>query len=225
MRRKKSISGDIELEVLKDAISKATSMTSLMRILGYPIKHVYNVYVKEQIAKSNFEFDFSHFTLVKQLMRRIKKVCPVCQKQFLITSKAPNGREEKTTCSHACSNIFFKKGRIYKTEQDIKNEKYSCVANYVKVCWRHHKKKCIICDEILIVEAHHYNEIHSDNRPENFAPLCPTHHRYWHSRYRYLIKDRVDEYVKNFTDNTSTVDDSLWEREVASSNLACLTRE
>lgn len=67
-----------------------------------------------------------------------------------------------------------------------------------KVCFAYHEKKCIICSESLIVEAHHYDGNKNNNNKNNFVPLCPTHHRYWHSNYRYLIKKQVDDYVKKF---------------------------
>jgi hypothetical protein len=37
-----------------------------------------------------------------------------------------------------------------------------------------------------------------NNNPENLIPLCPTHHMYWHSRYRQEVKPLIDEYIKNF---------------------------
>lgn len=46
------------------------------------------------------------------------------------------------------------------------------------------------------MEAHHYDGNKNNNAPENLVPLCPTHHRYWHSRFRYIIKKRIDEYIK-----------------------------
>lgn len=73
-------------------------------------------------------------------------------------------------------------------------------------------KKCIVCGEMRIVEAHHYNGVHKDNRPENFAPLCLTHHQYWHSAYRYLIQEQVDEYVKKFSSRSSADRTQRFER-------------
>ena len=55
-----------------------------------------------------------------------------------------------------------------------------------------------MCDEDKIVAVHHMNEDHSDNRPENLVPLCPTHHAYWHSKWRYLIEDKVRAYQEHF---------------------------
>ena len=33
--------------------------------------------------------------------------------------------------------------------------------------------------------------------------MCPTHHRYWHSNYRYLIEDKVKEFIENFNRSVS----------------------
>ena len=54
------------------------------------------------------------------------------------------------------------------------------------------------CGEDKIVEVHHYDGNRSNNKPINLVPLCPTHHRYWHSKYKYIVKDVVDIYVNNF---------------------------
>lgn len=42
------------------------------------------------------------------------------------------------------------------------------------------------------------NGQHEDNRPENLIVLCPTHHGYWHSKWRYLIEDKVTAYQEQF---------------------------
>ena len=68
---------------------------------------------------------------------------------------------------------------------------------YKSICWNHNEKKCIICDETLIVAVHHINEDHSDNRPDNLAPLCMNHHSYIHSNHKDLIIDKVREWHKN----------------------------
>lgn len=112
------------------------------------------------------------------------KVCPVCGTTFSCRRSEP-----KTTCSYACSNTHFRSGSnngSYKKDEDV---------GYRIVCFRHHVKKCVCCDETLMVEAHHYDGNHNNNKPDNFVPLCPTHHQYIHSRHSHLIQDVVDKYV------------------------------
>ena len=109
-----------------------------------------------------------------------KKICPVCSTEFVGKS---------TTCSYSCSNKHFRTG------EDNGNWKQD---TYQTTCWLYHGKKCLICEEEKIVTVHHVNEDHSDNRPENLVPLCPTHHQYVHSRYRNEVQPIIEEYVKNY---------------------------
>lgn len=104
--------------------------------------------------------------------------CPVC------------GGEKKAstvTCSYACSNTFFRRG-----------PRANATQNYRTIAFTHHDKECVVCRENKIVEVHHLNGNHDDNRPENLVPLCPTHHKYWHSKWRCLIEDKVKAYQEGF---------------------------
>lgn len=113
----------------------------------------------------------------------VTKTCPQCLIEFTKLK-----RDETKTCSHACSNMYFSHKRL----------RPDSAVSYRIVCFRHHKKECVVCKETVIVEAHHYDENHENNEPSNFVPLCPTHHRYWHSRHKHLIEDVVHDYVKQF---------------------------
>lgn len=108
------------------------------------------------------------------------KICPACSKPFFSSS---------TTCSHSCSNRYFRSGSNHPNWK---------ADNYKNMCWEHHGKKCLVCDEEKIVTVHHVNEDHNDNRPENVVPLCPTHHHYVHSRYRNEVQPIIDNYLTNF---------------------------
>jgi hypothetical protein len=101
-------------------------------------------------------------------------------------------KKDTVTCSYTCANRHFRKGIAY-----IASKKN---ATYRTICFRYHGKKCLICDETKIVAAHHVNENHDDNRPENLVPLCPTHHQYMHSRYKNLIETKILDYMKKFQD-------------------------
>ena len=101
-------------------------------------------------------------------------------------------KDEKTTCSHSCSNTYFRSGKnspTYKTDEEV---------GYRTLCFRYHKKECIICKEDKIVSVHHYDENHFNNDIYNLIPLCPTHHQYVHSRYKHLIQPQIDTYIKDF---------------------------
>ena len=131
---------------------------------------------------------------------RIIKSCPVCGIEFEVNKGAP---KEKTVCSRSCAVTYFKSGKNnpnYK-EDHLLNSTYG----YVTVCFRHHPHKCICCDEENIVAVHHYDGDKKNNLPENLVPLCPTHHQYWHSKFRYLIENAVNMYIKNFIQNKNKV--------------------
>lgn len=110
------------------------------------------------------------------------KLCLMCGSPIV------DYKNTKGTCSHRCSNTFFKKGR------DIAEH------NYRSTCFQHHKKECIICGEHRIVAVHHYDGDNKNNDLKNLVPLCPTHHQYYHSNYRYLICEEVEEYIKKFSE-------------------------
>lgn len=142
-----------------------------------------------EILISQYNIDISHFDRGNGKKRKyelITKKCPVCEKEFKVGKNQPR---EKQTCSYACSNTFFRSG---KNNANWKEESYRTT------CFLYHEKKCVICGEGKIVDVHHYDENNKNNSPENLIPLCPTHHTYWHSRFKDLVKDKIDDYVKTF---------------------------
>ena len=122
------------------------------------------------------------------------KLCPVCNTPIKDYKKS-------STCSKPCSQIYFKD----KFLNTSKNRDMSWVGenykgpSYSLICFKYHKHKCIICDEDLAVDVHHYDKNDKNNKKENLVPLCATHHRYMHNKnYIYIIKECVDEYVFKF---------------------------
>lgn len=108
---------------------------------------------------------------------KVIKECPVCK-----TMHSKGG----VTCSYSCSNTYFRSGN---------NNPNWRGNNYRNICFETHGKKCIVCGEEKILAVHHINEDHSDNRPENLVPLCPTHHQYVHSKYRDEIQPYIDKFL------------------------------
>jgi len=106
-----------------------------------------------------------------KLYNTITKICPVCKNKFITKS---GGTDATTTCGYSCSNTYFRKLRN-------KPEYYS---NYRTICFAYHKKECIICGDLNIVEVHNLAENHKNDSPYNLITLCPTHHQYWHSKYK-----------------------------------------
>jgi len=141
-----------------------------------------------------YNIDTSHFCRIKsRKYERIIKRCPICNEEF-VTKKGHS--REKTTCSHSCSNTYF---RSYKKNGRYKGE------NYRLICFHYHKKECIICNEKNIVAVHHYDKDTENNKPENLIPMCPTHHQYMHSAFKKLIIDKVEKYRNDFIKNISSV--------------------
>ena len=115
----------------------------------------------------------------------VKKECPVCNNEFIGKS---------VTCSRACADKHFRHARVggirYKTDDQLANNE-----RYRDLCFRHHEKKCVVCGEQNIVAVHHLNENHNDNSIDNLIPLCPTHHQYCHSNFKYLIINQIEDYI------------------------------
>lgn len=93
------------------------------------------------------------------------------------------------TCSHSCGNKLFKQNQ--KTDEECSKSSLS-----IRICFRHHKHKCIVCEEKNIVEVHHLDNNHNNNDEKNLIPLCSTHHRYVHSRFKELIIDKIKQYIR-----------------------------
>ena len=123
------------------------------------------------------------------------KLCPICGKPI-------KNYKKNQTCSTSCANTFFRSGKNnpnWKSVKDYTETNCKISEHGVrKICFSFHDKKCIICGENIIVEAHHYDGNNKNNHPANLVPLCPTHHRYWHSNHQHLIKKQVDVYLETF---------------------------
>ncbi len=123
--------------------------------------------------------------------RALKQIpCPVCGKLF-----APfhsHGRT-KTTCSHGCSNTYFRSGV---SNHKFKGGKYTA---YRAICFRAFPYKCAICEEANVVEVHHLDKNSLNNELWNLIPLCPTHHKYMHrKKLQPLIADKLTEWFSKY---------------------------
>lgn len=132
-----------------------------------------------------YNIDISHFTphgLSEKYKAKISvRVCPICGTHF-----QARDFEKKVTCSKACSNKYFPR------REEISNY-------YTKLCFRHHKKECVVCKESRIVSVHHYDGNHDNDTIENLIPLCPTCHLCLHSKaYKEQIRPIVDVYRNEF---------------------------
>lgn len=148
---------------------------------GRDIKKAKSIIIDENLNISHFDRGSSK----KIKYPIIEKECPVCKTIF----KTQIDRKEKMTCSYSCSNTFFRSGENHPNWKE---------KSYRVICFSRHKKECVVCGENKIVEVHHLDENRNNNNVDNLIPLCPTHHQYWHSRYRKEIESIVLDYHKNF---------------------------
>ena len=156
--------------------------------LGYNLNYItHKGSINKIICRIRVKYDIKHkFRRKDKKYDIIEKMCPICETVF--TTK--NNKDEKTTCSYSCSNVYFRSG--------VNNTYATKGNNYRTLCFMYHKKECIICKENKIVEVHHYDENNDNNSIDNLIPLCSTHHKYWHSKYRSLILESVKNYRDNF---------------------------
>lgn len=140
-------------------------------------------YCSKEFTKGNITRHLNACIKNPLVIKAKEKVCPVCDSLFYT---------ESVTCSHSCANTYFRSG--------INNPNHNPdgINAYIAICFSFHKKECVICSENNIVEVHHYDENHNNNSPENLIPLCPTHHQYYHSKYRYLVEPSIIDYRKDF---------------------------
>ena len=177
---------NISKEYFLDAASKSTSYRDLEKSLGLPLNGTSIRWIKNKIQE--YDFDIKIFEVNKLFKYKIKKECQNCGKEFWQNK----GERSRSCCSYSCANSYFRSG------VNNPNFKTNGVKSYITLCFSYHPKKCIICGEENIVSVHHWDNNHSNNAIENLIPLCPTHHQYMHSRYKYLIQDAVDDYRNTF---------------------------
>lgn len=181
---------EINKQLFIEAVTSCHSKGAIIRKLGWSNNGRIMREIDGKIKKWNL--DTSHFKTAGEINRKypiITKVCPICGNSFATSKGAP---DEKTTCSHSCANTHFRCGDNNGNWKE---------RTYRTTCFKYHEKKCIVCGEKIIVEVHHFDNDHENNSPENLIPLCPTHHQYWHSRYRYIVENKVIKYRNNFIKN------------------------
>lgn len=175
---------------IREIVYSSYSKAECIRKLGFT-NFGGHIYKKLDKIILDLKIDTSHFCSKSKIYEKIVKICPVCDLEFT-TSKG--SKKEKYTCSQKCGSSV----------EGVKRSKRN-VKSYRAICFKYHEKKCCICDESNIVEVHHLNENKYDDNVYNLVPLCPTHHNYWHSRYKSLIENDVLKYVEKFKENNKDI--------------------
>ena len=170
----------IDMEVTSELVATCHSFAELSRKLRRSPHNRLTHQLREKLIEQNIPFD--HFTKNGVVACPLtSKKCPICGNSFEVKSGQNDGQ---TTCSYSCSNVFFARKRY-------KPENYK---NHRTICFAYHDKICVVCGEDKIVAVHHMDGNDKNNDPVNLVPLCPTHHQYWHSRYRSIVKGKIDDY-------------------------------
>jgi len=172
---------------LKEIVKESHSCSEVARKIGY--KYTNGMIIKKvRNLIKNENCDYSHFIKngKQKVYERIERRCLVCNKKFTVKKDHPRA---KRTCSRSCSNVYFRSGT---DNGNWKDEVYRTT------CFLYHKKECVCCDEKNVIDVHHLDGDNTNSKPENLIPLCPTHHRYWHSKYRNMVKQQILNYIENW---------------------------
>lgn len=178
----------MELKFEKDefeaVVKQSKSIRDICRKYNKPINGYYGKLFSKWIKI--FGCDTSHF-----LMKSVFAKCQHCGNEYEIIR---SHKKKRKFCSLKCANQKIRGCALPKNVENLYG-----TGKHRRICFRFHKKECVVCGETIAVTVHHYNEDHSDDRPENLVPLCANHHIYLHSTVgRSLVKDVVDRYVKTF---------------------------
>lgn len=181
----------ISEEEFRDAVAKCFTLSSACtKLWGTRNGSSYKAY---KILINLFPCDTSHFDrgMVNRKHPIVEKKCPNCGIDFMTQD---SGKKARVFCSQLCSNIAH--GIEYRGKNHPNWNGGG--SYYTDICFRSHKKECIICGEQNVVDVHHFDRNRKNNNIENLVPLCPTHHRYMHRKCRVLIIDAVVEYIEKF---------------------------
>lgn len=171
------------------SITDCFNKSDIARKLNLPLNGTGLRLVAKYITLHNLSTEHFDKNYKNRKYRIISKICPICSKIFTTKHNDP---KSKVTCSHSCSNTYFRSGKANGNWKDD---------SYRSTCFLYHKKECIICGENKIVSVHHMDENKNNNSPENLIPLCPTHHQYFHSSYRNEVEPKILSYINSYMCN------------------------
>lgn len=115
--------------------------------------------------------------------------CATCGIAFLIYEREYLFDDTKPRhCSRSCANSKGGTAKRDKLEEQGK-------LTYRTIAAIHHDIICVVCGESNIVAIHHLDCNHENNDPKNLIPLCPTHHQYYHSKYKDQVEEKINEYL------------------------------
>lgn len=182
-----------------ELIKVCFSFSDFCKKINLPTNGVGIKKAKKIIIENNL--DIKHFDngRKKQIKHeKVKKICPVCQKEFETRNSGP---KQKKTCSISCSNTFFRSGSKNGNFKDIaeyKKRTRNFALKYREICFENHIHACVVCGENKLLDVHHFDGNKFNNSPENLIPICATHHNYLHSIYKDEVIDKVVDFRNDF---------------------------
>jgi DNA-directed RNA polymerase subunit F len=183
---------------LKDVVISCVSFGEVCRKLHIPSNGAYFSALRESINKLGLSID--HFVKYKspQIRQRIKKICPVCKKEFTIILYNDKKRH-KRVCSKSCSNTYFRSGNNHPNWKEP-DQRASKAGLYRGICFSIHSKQCILCKWDISVDVHHIDENEDNNTKDNLVPLCPNHHRMIHmKKHKKTIQEKIKKAIDLMT--------------------------
>lgn len=190
---------NINTNDFKKLLSESVSYSDVARKLNLHVNGKCFKEIKKLIQQHNLDCD--HFLTSAQISNirryghpdgkylKINKNCPVCKKIF---ETQKGHKNEKTVCSHACANTYFRSGQNNPNyEVKINFREYAKIQKQEiplrKKKTRYHFEvsdlKCTRCgyNEFSCgIDIHHIDGDNSNDVKENLIPLCPSCHRALH---------------------------------------------
>ena len=166
----------------KQVVSESISFADVCKSLKIP----YNGHGIKLVKDYAFSFscDLSHFNkndrTKNRKYKRIDKICPVCESIFEVKENHPR---EKTVCSRACSNSYFRSGENHPNyKENSSRRQHKLLKESIGKC-----TKCGYDKIIAVLQIHHIDRDRCNNSRDNLEVLCPT----CHVEIHYLSRDGI----------------------------------
>jgi hypothetical protein len=157
---------------LLSIVKNSFSFSDVCRSLGLTVSSRNIKKLKKQVTLSNIDIShFKHPFKGKCIWEKISKTCPVCCAIFVTQKDHPR---EKTVCSRACSNTYFRSGSNNPNFIDgNRNSGYRKIAfdYYPNIC-----NRCLFDKNPNILIVHHKDRNRLNNVLDNLEILCPNCH-------------------------------------------------
>jgi hypothetical protein len=167
-------------ENLAEIVASAYSYKQVCSVIGYSEHGRNTKEVKDYLLLNGFNTE--HFVAGRPPVfhELIEKTCPVCSHVFF-ANPGIKKQLNQTTCSRACANSFFRKG---KSAGNYING-ITCYDTILNDFYQEQglDKECVVCGVKDILDIHHADEDRNNNNIVNLVLLCPNHHARWH-RYK-----------------------------------------